>query len=106
MTKQRESRLSGRIIRDINLRGGFAFKTHGSEYQMAGLPDILCCYRGYYFGFETKNPESRDDVSPIQAHVHDRIERSGGRVYVVCGVSEVMEILDNFDRSLEINGIG
>jgi hypothetical protein len=37
----------------------FLFKEHGGMYGTAGLPDIICCYRGRFMGFEVKTPEGK-----------------------------------------------
>lgn len=34
--------------------GCFAWKEHGGMYGTAGIPDVICCYRGRFFGFEVK----------------------------------------------------
>lgn len=88
---QRESKLSAKIQRALRQEHGgaiFIFKVWGNEMMMAGLPDIVGCYRGHFFAFETKMPESRDNVSPRQVYVHELIHAAGGRVQVVCSVRE------------------
>lgn len=62
---QRESKLSRKIITAIEARGGFAFKVHGGPHMMAGLPDIIACVDGRFYGFETKMPDG-GNASPIQ----------------------------------------
>jgi hypothetical protein len=52
-----------------------ARKIHGSVYT-AGLPDIVGCYRGRYFGIECKQPGERPtalQVAELQA-----IRQAGG----------------------------
>ena len=34
--------------------GCFAWKEHGGMYGTAGIPDVICCYRGRFYGFEVK----------------------------------------------------
>ena len=29
----------------------FFWKVHGGMYGTAGIPDIICCYRGRFYGF-------------------------------------------------------
>ena len=60
---------------------------------MAGLPDIIVCARGMFIGLETKNPESRDNVSPRQRYVHTQIEAAGGAAYVVCSPAEALQVI-------------
>lgn len=91
MTKQREARISSSIMEVLRKHGYFCFKVHGSEYMMAGLPDIIVCAEGKFIGLETKTPEKRENVSEAQRLVHARIKRAGGIVEVVCGPKEALE---------------
>jgi hypothetical protein len=90
---QRESRLSRQIMDALRLEGYFCFKVHGSEYMMAGLPDIMVCAEGHFIGLETKLPESRGNVSPVQRLVHTKIENAGGAAQVVCSVQEALKVV-------------
>lgn len=89
---QRESRLSRRIISELESRGIFAFKVHGGPHMMAGLPDIIVCLDGKFFGLETKLPDG-DDPSVIQHHVHNKIRKSKGEVFVVRSVVQALDTL-------------
>jgi hypothetical protein len=97
---QPESKLSRAIMKAIRARGGFCFKVHGTETMMAGLPDIICCYRGHFIGFETKTPEGKDPT-PRQVYVHKRIRRDGaeGIVCVPRSVADALKVLDRIDMA-------
>lgn len=88
---QRESRLSRNIMNAINLRGGFAFKIHGGPWMMAGLPDIIACVDGKFFGLETKMPDG-GKTSAVQELVHRKIRAAEGVAVVVRSVSEALEV--------------
>jgi len=90
---QREAKISRQILAALREEGIFCFKVWGNELQMQGLPDILACVDGLFVGFETKVPEKRDNLSPRQDYVKEQIERSQGRVYVVCGVQEAINLV-------------
>lgn len=101
MTKQRESRLSGRIRQALNdLPETFSFKIHGSETMLAGLPDLLVCRRGLFLGVETKMPESRSNLSERQKYVHELIRGAGGDVVVACSVEEAVGWIESFGHNL------
>jgi Holliday junction resolvase len=87
---QPESRLSKQIMAHLRLQGWFCFKVHGSEFMMAGLPDIIVCAEGLFVGLEVKMPNSRGDVSPIQRRVHQLITEAHGSATVVCSVAEAV----------------
>lgn len=77
----------------LKAKGWFCFKVHGSEYMMAGLPDIICCAEGLFIGLETKHPESRDDTSARQDYVHGLIREAGGKAQVVTSPQEAVRIV-------------
>ena len=93
---QRESRLSTRIIKECKEALGldlFIFKVRGSEHMMAGLPDLIGCYQGRFFGLEVKVPESRGNTSIRQEYVMGLISRAGGITAVVTSPQEALAIL-------------
>lgn len=88
---QPESRLSRQIMKALRAQGWFAFKVHGSEFMMSGLPDVIVCADGFFVGLETKMPESRDNVSPRQIYVHELIRAARGHAQVVTSVAEAID---------------
>ena len=90
---QPEARLSRKIMDALRAEGHFCFKVHGSEFMMAGLPDIIVCAQGQFIGLETKLPKTRNNVSPRQQYVHELIEIAGGKAQVVCSVDEALKVI-------------
>lgn len=90
---QPESKLSRKIMDRLRLEGYFAFKVHGSEFMMAGLPDIIVCADGRFIGLETKLPSTRGNVSPRQSYVHSQIVNAGGVAVVVCSPDEALTVV-------------
>jgi Holliday junction resolvase len=97
---QPESRLSRKIQNALREHGAFCFKVHGSEYMMAGLPDIIACYRGVFIGLETKTPEG-DEPTRRQQYVHDRINAAEGVVVVVRSIRDALNVLDGVNAWLD-----
>jgi len=91
---QPESKLSRKIMERLRLEGWFCFKVHGSEHMMAGLPDIVVCAEGQFIGLETKMPQSRENVSPVQRLVHSKIENANGTARVVCSPQEAIDVVN------------
>lgn len=85
---QPEARLGHQIRTALEAQGAFVFKVHGSGMMMAGLPDLIVCYQGRFFGVEVKMPGNKP--SKIQRHVHRRIEQAGGVAVVVYSVREAL----------------
>jgi hypothetical protein len=71
----------------------FVFKVWGSEHMMAGLPDLLGCLQGSFFGLEVKLPASRMNVSQRQEYVGGLIRRAGGIWWVVTSPAEAIASL-------------
>lgn len=88
---QREAKLSRHIMDALRREGWYAFKIHGGPTMTAGLPDIICCAEGLFVGLETKNPESRGNVSERQKFVHSQMREAGGYIAVVCTVGEAVD---------------
>lgn len=105
MGKQPEAQLSEKIKHAMTQfakdRGHklFIFKVHGSEHQMAGVPDMLACYRGRFVGIETKMPGNH--ASAIQKHRHKQIREAEGVCRVVYSVEDALEALESIDEHCE-----
>lgn len=89
----KEKEIVNRIKVAMQERGAWVIKTHGSP-NLAGLPDILACYRGRFIGLEVKRPDTRHTVTPRQQHFLDAIAEAGGLTAVVVSVEEAEAVLD------------
>ena len=69
----------------------FCWKEHGGVYGTAGIPDIICCYRGRFVAFEVKTETGR--VTELQKAVLRRINEAGGTAIVVRSVQDVRDAL-------------
>ena len=97
MARQRESKLSSDIQKELRKKGAFCFKVWGNEHMMVGLPDIMGTFKGRFFGLEVKMPESRGNVSPAQQLRQQQIRAAGGVAEVVCSVSEAVAVMLHLD---------
>lgn len=98
---QPEARLGTAIRRECIARGAFAFKIHGGPTMMAGLPDLIMCYRGQFIGMEIKVPDPSSQPSVIQRRRIKEIRDAGGRAYVVRSVESAVRILARVDAELD-----
>ena len=91
---KRETRRQRRIQKQLRARypGIWLFKTHGSEYQPAGLPDLIGCWRGRFFGFEVKEPD--EEPSAIQSEEIADIIAAGGIAGRVETFEEAIALLE------------
>jgi hypothetical protein len=93
---QPESKLSRKIQQALRDEWGlelFVFKVWGSEFQLVGLPDLVGCVRGYFFGLEVKQPSQRRNSSARQKYVLGLIEVAGGIAGVVCSTTEAVDLI-------------
>ena len=97
----KESALTRQIIAALRDHGGFWFKSHGSAYQVAGLPDIIGCYRGRFVGLEVKLPGGENTLSLRQRVMLERIEQHGGYSNVVTSKRGALEVLGSIDALLD-----
>lgn len=89
-----------KIQNELKLKYGhriLIFKIHGGPMMMAGLPDLIGCINGRFFGIEVKMPEAIGNVTAIQHHVHARIRRAGGSVTVSDSVADALAYVAGID---------
>lgn len=73
--------------------GCFAWKEHGGMYGTAGIPDIICCYKGRFLGLEVKTETGKPTA--LQEATIRKILGCDGIAQVVRSVSEVRAIIDS-----------
>lgn len=95
-----EKPLTNRVLAEIRRRGGYAEKIHGGPLQQAGIPDVIACYRGRFFGIEVKDDE-RLEPTDLQKYVLGLIRAAGGIALLVRSKNEydrMCEMLDEFEE--------
>ncbi|MCD8365822.1 MAG: VRR-NUC domain-containing protein [Clostridiales bacterium] len=65
----------------------FCWKEHGGMYGTAGIPDIIACIDGHFFGFEVKTGDG--EPTKLQEATIRKILSAGGTALVVRSVDEV-----------------
>lgn len=94
MATKRETKL----VRDIRVSlrgkvGGLWIKTHGSVYAQQGLPDLIGCVEGVFFGLEVKMPGEENEVTPLQNETLMDIIENGGFASVVTDEDEAIQFV-------------
>ena len=88
----REKELENEIKKFIREQGGLPYKIHGGDlYQETGIPDILACWRGLFFGIEVKRPGEKP--SAIQLAQGLRIKKAGGHFLVAYSLQDVKDYI-------------
>lgn len=75
----------------------FFWKEHGGQYGTAGIPDIIVCYKGRFYGLEAKvgtNMPTRLQEATIAA-----IRKAGGAAGVVRSVDDVKKLLQGEEET-------
>ena len=70
----------------------FFWKEHGGMYGTAGIPDIIACIKGHFFGFEVKTDTGKP--TELQKATIRKILRCGGTAAVVRSVDEVRALIE------------
>ncbi len=69
----------------------FAWKEHGGMYGTAGIPDIIACIDGKFYGFEVKTDVGKP--TKLQEATIRKINRAGGTAVIVRSVDDVKSTL-------------
>src|SRR3989304_5497081 len=99
MTQKPETALTKKILTRLKQEGGFWVKIHGGAYQVTGLPDIIGCFKGRFYGFEVKVSE-RSEPTPRQALILALVKRAGGVSRVIRGPTEAIQAI----RETQVDG--
>ena len=73
----------------------FFWKEHGGSYGCAGIPDIICCYKGRFLGLECKLLGGR--LTQLQKRAIEKINRAGGIACRVESVEDVRRVIKRVD---------
>ena len=88
----KESDIVKAIMRYLkSLPNCFAWKEHGGMYGTAGIPDIIACIDGKFYGFEVKTDIGK--TTRLQDSITRTIKTAGGTAVVVRSVDDVKSIL-------------
>ena len=73
----------------------FFWKEHGGPYGCAGIPDIICCYKGRFIGLECKLPGGR--LTELQKRAIGKINHAGGVACRVESVEDAKRVIKRVD---------
>lgn len=97
----RESAVVDQVRAECKARGSFFWKTSPGSYGTpAGMPDLICCYRGLFVGLEVKRPMTASQLRPAQVRMMGSIRSAGGVAEVVRSRQEAAAIFDGIDARL------
>lgn len=94
-----EKQIENEIKEYIKSCGGLCYKIHGGDpYQETGIPDLLCCWGGLFFGIEVKDPGGKP--SAIQLAQGVRIQKAKGHFLIAYSLQDVKDYIS--EKELDI----
>jgi Holliday junction resolvase len=94
-----EKKVKQKVVKLLKSRGCYWFYPVASGFGSAGVPDIVCCYKGKFIGVECKAPAAANRVTALQQKNLTDIRNCGGYGIVVSGdLSELERILDDLKK--------
>ena len=104
MVMKPEAKVKKVVVRQLKLLGAYYFYPVTGGYGASGVPDIVGCYKGKFFGIECKAGSNKPTALQLK-NLKD-IELAGG-IAVVCNENNmnIVEDLLNWsgDRQVELN---
>lgn len=107
-----EKQIENQILHYLSMIGVFAWKNQStgvfdptkktfrkrSRFQINGVSDILCCYKGHFVAIEVKSEKGR--LSGSQIEFIANVNANGGFAFVARSVSDVEKAFKQIDSQL------
>lgn len=89
-----EAKVKKKVVAVLKDLGAYYFYPVTGGYGTSGVPDIVGCYQGMFFGIECK--AGKNKATPLQQLALDNISKQGGLALIVNedNISEVAECLN------------
>lgn len=87
-----------KIMDFLRSKGAYVVKVIRAS--KAGVPDVICCYKGRFIAIEVKRPETIKNVSKLQAYNLDLIHSAGGIGFVAYSKEHVQKVLEAIDEAM------
>ena len=96
-----EKKVKDKVVAQLKALGAYYFYPVTGGYGASGVPDIIVCYKGRFFGLECK--ANGNKPTALQRLNIDKINDAGGIALVIDehNMNEVKTILENTHGILE-----
>ncbi len=96
-----EKKVKDKVVAQLKALGAYYFYPVTGGYGASGVPDIIVCYKGRFFGLECK--ANGNKPTALQRLNIDKINDAGGIALVIDehNMNEVKTILENAHGLLE-----
>ena len=98
MIMKSEQAIQSDILKYLKSVGAYPIKV--SAATKAGIPDIICCYKGRFIAIEVKRPEAKTNVSPLQVANITMIINAQGEAIVAWDKEMVKTFINNIDKEI------
>jgi len=104
MARTPEGKVKDAVKKFLKERGAWYFMPVSNGMGQVGIPDIICCYKGFFIAIETKAPGKKSQVTDNQKRVMDAIRDATGLAWVVDDPTELDAIFNAVDIMLKLTG--
>ena len=98
MKKRTEKWVKQQVVKVLKDVDAYCFYPVANGYMSVGIPDIVACYKGTFFGIECKANGNKPTV--LQSKNLIAIKKSGGEAFIIDEHS--IELLEVFIKSSHI----
>ena len=98
MIMKSEQAIQSDRLKYLKSVGAYTIKV--SAATKAGIPDIICCYKGRFIAIEVKRPEAKTNVSPLQVANITMIINAQGEAIVAWDKEMVKTFINNIDKEI------
>lgn len=95
----KEATIVNRIMAYLRAEGFFTWKNHGSQYSLAGLPDVMACREGQLWAIEVKQPGKQP--TELQKHRLEELKNVGAVSFVAWSLEDVKQAVEGLGEMRE-----
>lgn len=88
-----EQKVQARLIKELRGLGAYVVKVESASKK--GVPDLLVCYKGRFYGIEVKQPGKERNTSPLQEYNLELIRKAGGTAFVASDIQTILKGLNH-----------
>ena len=94
-----EQKVKKKVVKQLKDMEVYYFSPMTGGYGYSGVPDIVGCYKGFFFGIECK-AKGRNEPTPLQQKNLEQIMEQGGLSVLIHGDNvdkvRIKTLLENF----------
>lgn len=87
-----EKKIENEIKKYLKSIGAYFVKHHGNKFSRVGVPDILVCHLGLFYGIEVKAPD--EEPSELQKYNIREIKKAGGIAFIAENLQTVKDVFE------------